>query len=137
MAPTAPAPVVTDQTSASKESINPNAAVPSDNIYKITKDSAKGQFLTDFQGMTLYVFDNDKDAGKITCYDACAAKWPAYTSGAAAQGTFPDGITLMDRKDGTKQFAYKGRPLYYYYQDKAAGDTLGDGIGGIWHLVTP
>ena len=26
-------------------------------------------------------------------------------------------------------------PLYYYIEDKAAGDRKGDGKGGVWHVV--
>lgn len=114
-----------------------NAAAPSDNIYTTRTDATKGSYLADFQGMSLYVFDNDLASGKSTCYDACAQKWPAYSSGATAQGTFPANITVMTRTDGSKQFSWKGRPLYYYAPDQKAGDVLGDGIGGIWHLVKP
>jgi hypothetical protein len=37
--------------------------------------------------------------------------------------------------DGTKMWAYKGWPLYYWYEDMAAGDVKGDGVGGVWHLA--
>jgi len=109
-----------------------NPGAPSDNIYTV-----KSGNLTDFAGMSLYVFDNDLASGKSTCYTTCATKWPAYSSGATAETNLPANITIMTRTDGSKQFAWKGRPLYYYYADKNPGDTLGDGISGIWHLVKP
>lgn len=112
------------------------AAVPSDNIYLTKTDPTKGSYLTDFAGMTLYIFDKDsKDTSN--CSGSCITNWPAYTSGAVAQKMFPVNIGVITRADGTKQFTYKGMPLYYYAGDKTAGDTNGDGIGGIWHIVKP
>lgn len=88
--------------------------------------------LTDSNGMTLYIFDKDT-AGVSNCYDACAEKWPPLFADASAkaEGDF----TIVDRTDGTKMWAYKSMPLYYWYEDKAAGDTSGDGVGGVWHLA--
>ena len=44
------------------------------------------------------------------------------------------------RTDGTLQVTYKGHPLYYFVQDKKAGDTTGEGIDGFgaeWYVVGP
>jgi predicted lipoprotein with Yx(FWY)xxD motif len=41
----------------------------------------------------------------------------------------------MTRADGTKQTTYKGWPLYYFVKDKAAGDVLGEGVGGVWFVA--
>lgn len=111
-------------------------AAPSGNIYLVKTDAVKGAYLTDFAGMTLYTFDRDT-TGVSNCYDACAAKWPAYSSGATAQSTFPANISLITRTGGAKQFAWKGMPLYYYQLDTKVGDLKGDGVGGIWHIVKP
>lgn len=96
----------------------------------------KGNYLTDFAGMTLYVFDKDTP-GVSSCTGSCASLWPPYTSGATAQGTLPANITVITRSDGSSQFAWNTKPLYYYSKDKKAGDLLGDGVGGFWHLVKP
>ena len=88
--------------------------------------------LTDAKGMSLYIFD--KDAGGVSaCYDDCAAKWPPYLGKADAK--ISEGWTLVDRTDGSKQWAYDGKPVYYFAGDKAKGDTKGDGMGGMWHVV--
>lgn len=113
-----------------------NSHVPSDNIYKVLGDEVKGAHLTDFQGMTLYTFDKDK-VETSTCYDTCEKNWPYYTSGATAQKILPAHITVIKRTDGHEQFAWKGMPLYYYIKDTKAGDMLGDGVGGIWHIIKP
>ncbi len=83
-------------------------------------------------GMTLYIFDKDS-GGKSACYDACAKNWPPYV--AAAGETMPDGWTRVTRDDGTEQWALNGQPLYFYYEDMAAGDMKGDGKGDAWHVV--
>ncbi len=44
--------------------------------------------------------------------------------------------TIIDRTDGTKQWAYKGKPLYTFVQDKKPGDMTGDGkANGAWHVA--
>ena len=46
-----------------------------------------------------------------------------------------DAHVLVERKDGTKQWAYDGKPLYLWKDDKAPGDTTGDGVGEVWHTA--
>ena len=43
----------------------------------------------------------------------------------------------MVDKDGKseKMWAYQGQPLYYWIKDKKPGDTTGDGVGSVWHVV--
>lgn len=99
-------------------------------------NSQKGNYLTDFAGMTLYIYDKDT-VGTSNCYNGCATAWPPYTSGATAEKTLPANITVITRTDGSKQFAWKGKPLYYYTTDTKPGDITGDGVGGVWHIVQP
>lgn len=111
-------------------------AAPSDNIYLIKTNPAKGKYLTDFAGMTLYSFDKDTK-GVSNCDNTCATTWKPYTSGATAQAQFPVNISVITRADKSTQFAWKGMPLYYYSGDQKTGDVTGDGVGGVWHLVKP
>ena len=113
--------------------VSPAAA---NNIYSTKTDATKGNYLADFAGMSLYVYDKDT-TDTSNCTAGCATAWPSYTSGATAQGTFPENISVIKRADGSSQFAWKGMPLYYFAKDKAAGDVSGDGVGGVWHLVKP
>jgi len=113
-----------------------SASAPTSNIYTVKTDPTKGKYLADFQGMTLYTYDKDT-AGVSNCDGGCAKAWPPYTSGATAESDLPTNITVITRTDGSKQFAWKGMPLYYYASDQKAGDIMGDGVGGIWHIVTP
>jgi predicted lipoprotein with Yx(FWY)xxD motif len=100
-----------------------------------TGDSTKGKVLTDDKGMTLYVFDKDS-GGKSACNGPCATNWPPLM---AAAGAMPmSDYSIITRDDGTKQWAYKGHPLYAWKDDKAPGDITGDGrLNGAWHIAQP
>jgi predicted lipoprotein with Yx(FWY)xxD motif len=93
--------------------------------------------LTDQANMTLYTFDKDVTAsGKSVCNGPCATNWPPF----AATSTSPSmgDWTIITRDDGTKQWAFKGKPLYTFAKDKAPGDKTGDGfLNGSWHIVRP
>jgi predicted lipoprotein with Yx(FWY)xxD motif len=106
-----------------------------DNIYLTKTDAAKGSFMTDFAGMTLYAYDKDS-ADMSNCTGACAQAWRPYSSGATAQGIFPHNIGVITRADGSRQFTWMGKPLYYCSQDVNPGDTKGDGVGRSWHIVS-
>ncbi|MER8820863.1 hypothetical protein NKH70_13725 [Mesorhizobium sp. M0991] len=87
---------------------------------------------TDASGMTLYTYDKD-EAGKSNCYDKCAANWPPLKAdaNAKAEGEW----TIVDRTDGTRMWAYEGKPLYTFSKDKKARDLAGEGVGGVWHIA--
>ena len=90
--------------------------------------------LADAKGMTLYTYGKDSD-GKSACVARCAMAWPplAASADAKAMGDW----TVITRDDGTKQWAYKGMPLYTFARDAKAGDATGDGMGGNWHIAKP
>jgi predicted lipoprotein with Yx(FWY)xxD motif len=91
--------------------------------------------LTDAKGMTLYTFDYDTQPGQSVCTADCLAQWPAL---AAAANSKPVGSwTVISRPDGTKQWAYKDKPLYTFYQDTKPGDKNGDGNSQVWHVAAP
>jgi predicted lipoprotein with Yx(FWY)xxD motif len=100
-----------------------------------TGDSTKGKVLTNDKGMTLYVFDKDS-GGKSACNGPCAGNWRPLMTEASAM---PMGdYTIIARDDGSKQWAYKGRPLYTWKDDKKPGDITGDGFAnGAWHIAQP
>jgi predicted lipoprotein with Yx(FWY)xxD motif len=88
--------------------------------------------LTGKNGMTLYSFDKDSN-GKSACYNQCATIWPPAAVGDASGKDFGETV----RTDGSKQLTYKGKPMYYYINDKKAGDTTGDKVNNVWHVVAP
>ena len=75
----------------------------------------------------------DQDtAGTSVCYGDCAVKWPPYI---ADNGAAMPGLTTIERKDGAKQWAKDGKPLYFWMGDTQPGETNGDGVGGVWHVA--
>lgn len=100
-----------------------------------TGESAKGKVLTNDKGMTLYIFDKDAD-GKSACNGPCAANWPPLTATAGSMAT--GDYSIITRADDSKQWAYKGHPLYAWKKDTKPGDTTGDGLlNGAWHVAQP
>lgn len=101
-----------------------------------TSDSDLGQILTTDKGMTVYAFMNDK-GGMPTCNDACAAAWPPVTTGSASLPAGLDSAVfkVVSRPDGSHQIAAGDWPLYTFANDKAAGDTNGQGVGNVWFTV--
>jgi predicted lipoprotein with Yx(FWY)xxD motif len=100
-----------------------------------TAQTSKGPALVNAKGMTLYTFAKDS-AGKSACNGPCATNWPilAATADAKASGDW----TVVTRDDGGKMWAYKGKPLYTFKQDMAAGDVKGDGfLNGAWQIAKP
>jgi predicted lipoprotein with Yx(FWY)xxD motif len=96
------------------------------------RDSSVGRIMTTPEGRTVYTFDQDSP-GVSNCYDACAVEWPPVTAASDAQ---PFGeMTIVTRSDGTRQWAYQGKPLYLYHDDTKPGDVDGEGDGGVWHVV--
>ena len=97
-----------------------------------------GQFLTDAEGMTLYIFSNDEmGSGVSVCNDDCAVNWPPfYAEDASLPEGVPGELTTITRDDGSEQLAYNGMPLYYYIDDVAPGDTTGQGKGDVWWVAS-
>ena len=91
--------------------------------------------VTDPAGRTLYVFD--KDEPNIShCEGKCLQAWPAYVADAEAGAEVHSAATRLS-SGNTKQWAWKGKPLYYFVGDAAPGQRAGDGSGGVWHIVQP
>jgi predicted lipoprotein with Yx(FWY)xxD motif len=101
-------------------------------ILCVTAAAHAQEVLTADNGMTLYTFDKDKN-GVPTCYDACADNWPHYL---ASEGDdMGEGWTTVKRKDGTMQWAYDGKPVYFFKGDTTEEDANGDGLNGVWHVI--
>jgi len=100
-----------------------------------------GRYLTDANGRSLYVFEQDT-RNVSTCMDACAAAWPPFAGSARSADSTVRAALLgtIARADTGRQTTYDGMPVYYYDDDKRAGDIEGQGkleFGGLWYLVSP
>ena len=108
-------------------------------VVNMTNNSKLGALLVDAKGMTLYTLTN---AGTpVACTGQCATFWPPLLvpSGTttAQGGAGVSGLALVPMNGGM-QVTEHGDPLYRFSQDKAAGDTNGEGIksfGGTWHAA--
>ena len=96
----------------------------------------EGGVLVGSNGMTLYTFDKDTaGSGKSVCNGQCATNWPPLMAADAdaASGDY----SLVTRDDGKKQWALKGKPLYYWVKDTKPGEMTGEGVMGAWHVAKP
>jgi predicted lipoprotein with Yx(FWY)xxD motif len=85
-------------------------------------------------GATVYTFDKDTaGSGKSACNGPCAQAWPPVPAQASDAGS--GDWTVVTRDDGSKQWAYKGWPLYTFSKDAKPGDTSGDKFKDVWHVV--
>ncbi len=66
----------------------------------------------DADGKPLYTYDQDGTGGKSTCVAACAEEFPPYLVAKEAVAFGP--WSIISRVDGSRQWAYQGRPLYRY-----------------------
>jgi predicted lipoprotein with Yx(FWY)xxD motif len=101
-------------------------------------DSSLGQILAGSDGKTVYVFMSDAE-GESTCYDQCEERWPPVTiTGTPEAGADINAelLSTTNRRDGSIQVTYKGRPLYHFSGDASPGETKGQGVGGVWFVVS-
>ena len=135
------APSTEPSTAPSAEpSTEPSSSAGAGEAYTVNavQDATLGAYLTGEDGKTLYIFKNDS-ADTSTCTGGCADNWPPFVieadetveGGAGVTGTF----ATITRADGTLQVTYDHQPLHYFSGDSAAGDTNGQGIGGVWFVA--
>src|SRR5260370_36558489 len=123
-------------TAAASPSPNPSPSTAATGTTTAVAPSKLGQILVDGKGMTVYLFVVDTSTTS-NCYTSCATIWPpVLTTGAAQAGAGANASLLgtTTRTDGKTEVTYAGHPLYYFVQDKAAGDITGQGINGFGGL---
>lgn len=99
-------------------------------------EDAGGQVLIDDLGRTLYAFDGSARDDTPDCpkKTSCGATpWiPVY---AAALANDVGHFTIVTRRDGRRQWAYKGWPLYRYNGDVEANQANGVGVDEHWRAA--
>ena len=99
-----------------------------------------GKVIVAANGRTLYLFTADKGK-KSVCHGQCATYWPPLIAQTPTVGAGLNASLLgtTKRKDGELQVTYGGHPLYFFAEDKRAGDVNGQGFvhfGGAWWVVS-
>lgn len=97
-------------------------------------DSSLGKIYADSRGFTLYTYSADSE-GVSTCTGGCAVAWPPYLV-EENQSANMEKLSEITRPDGEKQWAFAGKPLYFYAADRAAGETKGDKVANVWFVVS-
>ncbi len=139
-ATTSPAVIGAGATSAATTA----TAAGTSTVYRFTAayNTTYGYYLSNATGWTLYLYTPDKQySNSSACYGSCATIWPPFIVSGNYTLEVPAGVNISEfstitRTGGEKQLAYDGWPLYYYAQDKASGTITGEGVGGVWYIVT-
>ncbi|NEC88723.1 SCO0930 family lipoprotein [Streptomyces sp. SID12501] len=104
-------------------------------------DPKLGTIVVDKNGMTVYRFLKDEAWPKpvSACVGACLDKWPVVEPVAFknTKGIKEKGYMNFTRPDGAEQQTLNCSPIYTFINDKKAGDTNGQGVGGTWYAVAP
>ncbi len=101
-------------------------------------DAAEPRFndvgvLTDVRGHTLYNYEADvANSDASNCNGPCAVIWPPLK--VEATDVPKENFSTMTRKDGSKQWTYKGKPVYLWLNDKKPGDMTGEAVAK-WKIV--
>lgn len=102
-------------------------------------ESRVGRILVDSKGRTLYIYTKDKGT-KSVCFGVCAKVWPpALVRGTpiAGPGVLAAKLSVTRRPDATSQLVYAGHPLYRALGDSRAGQINGEGLFGVWYVLSP
>lgn len=92
-------------------------------------------FLTNSAGLTLYY--RTSDTATSVCTGACAGAWPPLLSSGTptSSASLPGKLGVISDTNGS-QATYNGHPIYTFSGDSAAGQTNGEGTGGVWFVVS-
>jgi predicted lipoprotein with Yx(FWY)xxD motif len=122
------------------------------NDINLATNATLGQYLTNKQGLTLYMFADDADSTS-SCTGGCESIWPPFTADLST-AKLDAGLSVADfatitTASGIKQVTYKGWPLYTFSpsgtdnngntinKPEVVGSTKGDGVGGVWFIAKP
>jgi predicted lipoprotein with Yx(FWY)xxD motif len=129
--------------SASSLTVMPTATpvntVTTEAVISVVTDPKFGKILVGASGMTLYAYSKDS-ADTVTCTGQCAVNWPPLSTQGKpvlGNGVNPDMVGTAQLTDGSKVVTYNHSPLYNWANDHKAGDVTGQGVGGVWFVVSP
>lgn len=130
---TTPAATTSSSSNTASGSSGQPASPTSGSIVQTKTTSSGSQYLADANGNALYTYGGDT-TGVSNCSGSCIASWPVYQA-TSSSTSLPANVTVITRSDGSKQYAYKGLPLYTFSGD-SVGQATGDGVSN-FHLTKP
>jgi predicted lipoprotein with Yx(FWY)xxD motif len=117
--------------SAAADHGTPSKGAPASQYVVQMVPYGRGVVMADSRGHMLYAWHGDTAPGTSLCNAKCATIWPplhAVAGGKFGPGLSPTTFTVIVRKDGTRQLATNGRPLYAYSGDKKADVANGERV---------
>lgn len=93
-----------------------------------------GDLFVDRQGFTLYTYKRDGETPGISvCVEDCSIAWPPVM---ASKNAAPVGDwSVIERPDGSHQWAHHNSPVYRYARDTHPGATSGEKASGFWDVL--
>lgn len=104
-----------------------------DNFIAVQKNSSYGNYLSEPDGQTLYIYSKDT-FNKSNCSGECLKLWPPYLETNQSNSNLPINFGVIKSASGL-QYTYKGQPLYTYINDKT-DQINGQNVGG-FELAKP
>ena len=127
-------------------SANPPAPATGGNgsaaVISTTTVTVKGQsetVLTDGQGRTLYYFTADSATQSAVSSNLAKIWHPLLFTGSGgptSSTSLTGKLNVLTDTNGN-QVEYNGHPLYTFSGDTAPGQANGEGVAGMWYVVTP
>jgi predicted lipoprotein with Yx(FWY)xxD motif len=108
---------------------------------RMAKLGSFGSVLVGPTGRTLYRYTLDsKHVNKCSGNPGCNPYWPPLLVPAGAKPSAGAGVSAallgtLKIPHGKVQVTYAGYPLYYFAQDKKAGQANGEGFDNQWYVV--
>lgn len=113
---------------------NPAAMALPDGIDARIVYSYEAVALTTIGGRTLYAFDGEAKNDQQQCTDSgCNPQWTPVAAPALA--TTVGEFSVVTRVDGSKQWAFRQKPLYLFNGDTLTGDINGANVDKRWHVA--
>jgi predicted lipoprotein with Yx(FWY)xxD motif len=103
----------------------------------IVQHSNVGWVMAKADGHVVYTYAKDSKGGAPSCTGSCASVWAPVTGmpKAGPADNFPGSFGVVTGAGGKKVITYNGHPLYTYV-GAAPLSTKGNGIDGVWHVIT-
>jgi len=103
----------------------------------IVQHSNVGWVMAKADGHVVYTYAKDSKGGAPSCTGSCASAWAPVTGmpKAGPADNFPGSFGVVTGAGGKKVITYNGHPLYTYV-GAAPLSTKGNGIDGVWHVIT-